>query len=106
VQGGVKSWGAALETFCVGVDLGQSIDHTAICVMSKLPAVPDPERNKFFEPGQDPVDNRQEYCRIADEMAARATPDHPDVRDGAVEHFKQPLVNSTDASGSLEWAER
>jgi hypothetical protein len=75
--------------------------------MSKLPAVPDPERDKFFEPsGSGPGDNRQEYRRIADEMAGRETASHPDVQGGPVEYVNGPLMKPTYAPGSLEYAEQ
>lgn len=46
---------ASVERFCVGVDLGQSVDPTAICVMSRLdrpslPEVRSPEFRQGFSP--------------------------------------------------------
>ena len=89
------------EQFCCGVDLGQSMDHTAICVMSKLPAVPDPERDEHFEKVED---NRTEERIRRDEIADSFTPLHPEAgKGGEVEAINGPLCKPTYAVGSLEW---
>ena len=40
------------ERYCIGVDLGQSADSTAICCMSRR-SLPDPARDDYFEPALD-----------------------------------------------------
>ena len=96
--------GVTPETFCVGVDLGQSMDFTAICVISKLPAVPDPERDEHFVKVEE---NRTEDRVRRDQIADSVTPGHPDAgKDSEVVHLNGPLCRPTYAPGSVEWAEQ
>jgi len=121
LQGGTGGWGAPspflaalaaglgakaaemiTETFCVGVDLGQSIDNTAICVMSKLPAVPDPGRDGFYEKVEPEVSGDTVE---RPETVAPTTP-HPEVGGGPIEHVNGPHAKLEFARGSVEWAEQ
>ena len=50
-------------------------------------------------------DNRTEWRKRFDDMAARQTPDHPDVGTGSeTVHINGPLCKPTYAVGSAEWA--
>jgi hypothetical protein len=90
------------ETFCVGVDLGQSIDNTAICVMSKLPTVPDPGRDGFCEKVEPEVPGY--FVELP--AAVAPTTSHPDVGGGPIEHVNGPHAQLEFARGSVEWAEQ
>jgi hypothetical protein len=121
LQGGIGGWGAPspflaavaaglgaraaemiTETFCVGVDLGQSIDNTAICVMSKLPTVPDPGRDGFCEKVEPEVPGY--FVELP--AAVAPTTSHPDVGGGPIEHVNGPHAQLEFARGSVEWAEQ
>jgi hypothetical protein len=105
--------GGAPETFCLAVDFGQSVDPCAICAMARLPAIDRPNREKF-EPvlptvSVDPEapDNRTEWRKRFDDMAARQTPDHPDVGTaGETVHINGRLCKPTYAVGSAEWQQQ
>jgi phage terminase large subunit-like protein len=48
------------------------------------------------------VDNRVPWRKAYDELNARETPDHPDVRGGEVQHLNGPHAKLTYAPGSIE----
>jgi hypothetical protein len=101
-----QATGIIAEEFAIGVDVGQATDPSAICVMSKLPAVPDPERDGFFEPTADPEDNRVEWRKRYDAQSTQKTPLHPDRTGGDVEHVNGPRARPYLAPGSIEYAEQ
>jgi hypothetical protein len=101
-----QATGVIPEKFAVGVDIGQATDPSAICVMSKLPAVPDPDRDGFFEPAVDPADNRVEWKKRYDELQAQDTPLHPDATGGEIEFVNGPRARIHLAVGSLEYEQQ
>jgi hypothetical protein len=105
--------GGAPETFCLAVDFGQSVDPCAICAMARVPAFDRPNREKFepvlptvsADPGS--PDNRTEWRKRFDDMAARETPDHPDVgAGGETEYVNGRNCKPGFARGSVEWQQQ
>jgi hypothetical protein len=105
-----EATGQATSMF-VGVDLGQSHDPTAICVLRKVesPAPQDlgePLSPRIYEPGSAeerrtaaPVPPSAQWRQKFDAALVRETPSHPDVPGRDFEPARREY-----AKGSLEWA--
>jgi hypothetical protein len=91
------------QPWVIGVDLGKMNDPTAVVVMRKSSV----ERLDPEAPAVETVpDLRTPWAIRRDELAARPTPHHPDVRGGPVEHLNGPNARTECAKGSLKWFEQ
>lgn len=53
-----------------------------------------------------PSDNRTEWRKRYDAIAASETPSHPEARGGTIEHVNGPLMKPSFAPGSVEWQQQ